>query len=358
MVRLIHLIAAFGIVTSAALAQNAREPVGLIGEIRLPTEIAIGGFPFGGISGLDYDPHSGLFYAISDDRAEFGPARFYKLRLDYTAAGITKLDIVDTVMLRTEGGAPFARGDVDPEGISLDPRTGLLVWASEGDLAGNPAIIEAGIDGYLRRRFELPAYYLSSAEGTGIRDNASFEGLSHTPDGKVLFAALESSLRQDGPPATLDEGSLARVLAFDPQTARPVAEYAYRTAPVPRAATGLRPADNGVSAILALDEKRLLVVERSFAAGYGNTIQVFEASLDGATDVLGRERIAGSAFEPLAKKHLFTLEEGTFGLDMDNIEGITFGPDIDGRRTLVLASDNNFNPRGQVTQFIVLAFDP
>ena len=70
------------------------------------------------------------------------------------------------------------------------------------------------------------------------------------------------------------------------------------------------------------------------------------------------ERLADAAFQPLAKKHLFTLEEGTFGLDIDNIESITFGPDIDGRRTLVLASDNNFNPRGQVTQFVVLAFDP
>lgn len=363
MSRLILLTAVLGILAGAVAAQDARESrqdgISLIGEIRLPTQLAIGGVPFGGISGLDYDPKSGLFYAVSDDRAEYGPARFYKLRLDYTAAGITRLDIVDTVPLSSDGGAPFARGDVDPEGISLDPRTGLLVWASEGDLAGRPAIIEAGIDGHLRRRFELPAYYMPGAEGdSGIRGNASFEGLSHTPDGKVLFAALESSLRQDGGPATLTEGSLTRVLAFDPQTARPVAEYAYRTAQVPRAAKGLWPADNGVSAILALDESRLIVVERSFAAGYGNTIQVFEASLVGATDILGRERIAGTAVEPLAKTHLFTLEEGTLGLDVDNIESITFGPTVDGRRTLVLASDNNFNPRGQVTQFVVLAFDP
>lgn len=359
MIRLLSFLAAFGIVTSAALAQSAQGPVSLIGEMRLPTGLAIAGVPFGGLSGLDYDPHSGLFYAISDDRAAYGPARFYKVRIDYTAAGIARFDIVDTVPLRNDDGKPFARGDVDPEGISLDPRTGLLVWSNEGDLAGKPAIIEAGIDGYLRRRFEIPAYYLPNSDGTsGIRPNAAFEGLSHTPDGKLLFAALESGLRQDGPAATLEAGTLARVLAFDPQSATPVAEYAYRTAPVPRAATGLGIADNGVSAILALDGNRLLMVERSFAAGYGNTIQVFEASTDGATNVLGRERIAGSDFEPLAKRHLFTLEEGTFGLDMDNVESVTFGPDIDGRKTLVLASDNNFNPRGQVTQIIVLGFDP
>lgn len=366
MIRIVSLVVAFGMASGAALAQDATppatqpSPVSLIGEVRLPTQLSIAGVPFGGISGLNYNPEEGLFYAISDDRAEYGPARFYKLRIDITPAGITQLDIVDTVPLTDSSGRAFARGDVDPEGISLDPRRpGVLVWASEGDLAGTPAVIEAGTDGRERRRFELPAYYTPNAEKqTGIRNNAAFEGLSHAPGGGRLFAAMEGSLLQDGPPASTREGSLTRILAFDPQTAKPAAEYAYRTTPVPRASKSLRPADNGVSAILALDDDRLLVVERSYASGYGNTIQVFEATTAGATDVLGRPTIVGTTFEPVTKRHLFTLEEGTFGLDMDNIESITFGPEVNGRKTLVLASDNNFNPRGQITQFIVLAYDP
>ena len=42
-------------------------------------------------------------------------------------------------------------------------------------------------------------------------------------------------------------------------------------------------------------------------------------------------------------------------LDIDNIESVTFGPEIDGKRTLVIASDNNFNANGQFTQFVVLS---
>jgi len=43
------------------------------------------------------------------------------------------------------------------------------------------------------------------------------------------------------------------------------------------------------------------------------------------------------------------------GIPIDNIEGMTFGPTLaDGRRTLVIVSDNNFGA-GQFTQFIVLA---
>ena len=42
-------------------------------------------------------------------------------------------------------------------------------------------------------------------------------------------------------------------------------------------------------------------------------------------------------------------------IPIDNIEGMTFGPNLpDGRRTLVIVSDNNFSA-GQFTQFIALA---
>jgi hypothetical protein len=50
---------------------------------------------------------------------------------------------------------------------------------------------------------------------------------------------------------------------------------------------------------------------------------------------------------------LLRLDEGTFGLDIDNIESITWGPEIDGAKTLVIASDNNFNA-DQFTQFVVI----
>jgi len=43
------------------------------------------------------------------------------------------------------------------------------------------------------------------------------------------------------------------------------------------------------------------------------------------------------------------------GIPLDNIEGMTFGPDLpDGRRSLVLVSDNNFSAAG-FTQFLVFA---
>ena len=49
--------------------------------------------------------------------------------------------------------------------------------------------------------------------------------------------------------------------------------------------------------------------------------------------------------------------EEDWGIEPDNIEGMTFGPPLpDGRLPLVLVSDNNFAAT-QTTQFIVLVLE-
>jgi hypothetical protein len=52
------------------------------------------------------------------------------------------------------------------------------------------------------------------------------------------------------------------------------------------------------------------------------------------------------------------LNLDALGLPLDNVEGMAFGPDLpDGRRSLVLVSDNNFAP-AQFTQFLLFAVSP
>ena len=87
--------------------------------------------------------------------------------------------------------------------------------------------------------------------------------------------------------------------------------------------------------------------------GVGNRITLYRASFDGASNVKDVPSLASQSVTSLSKKLFLQLNEGDFGLDIDNIEAITFGPVTDGKRTLILASDNNFN-HGQVSQFIAL----
>jgi hypothetical protein len=99
-------------------------------------------------------------------------------------------------------------------------------------------------------------------------------------------------------------------------------------------------------------------MERSFSVGAGNTVKLYEARTQSATDVSGFDDLfiesTGTTvpFEPVDKR--FLLDFGDFVVP-DNLEGLAFGPDLpDGRKLLTVVSDNNF-ASSQVTQFIAFA---
>ena len=102
-------------------------------------------------------------------------------------------------------------------------------------------------------------------------------------------------------------------------------------------------------------------MERSFSVGVhgtGNEIKLYEVALPGATDVDGVASLAPvlGSIRPAQKTLLFDL--GTLGIPLDNVEGMTFGPDLpDGRRSLIMVSDNNFAGT-QFTQFLLFAVSP
>jgi hypothetical protein len=357
----------FAVATLAAAASSAANAAdaglgkaSLLGQIVLPTGLKIAGVEFGGISGLDYDQADDLFYAISDDRSEKAPARLYTLKLALGEKGVASLDIVSMHTLTGADGRPFAPKAIDPEAIRYDAKSNKLYWSSEGDAAGKPAIYEANPDGTFVKAFDLPEAYLPNAEGTrGVRNNLAFESLAISPDGKTLWAGTENALVQDGEKATLDAGSPSRIIGFDIATGKPTAEYVYETGKIFAKATKQPPYnDNGLSDFTAVDHDTLLTVERAYAQGVGNEINFYLAKFAGATDVKGKETIKGETVVPLTKQHVLKIGEGDFGLDIDNIESVTFGPEVGGKRTLVIASDNNFNPNGQFTQFVVFTLEP
>ena len=73
-------LAATGCVTrtTPSTAQGPSQ-LRLIGEKILPHALQVQGTTVGGLSGIDHDPASGLWVALSDDRSERQPARFSTL---------------------------------------------------------------------------------------------------------------------------------------------------------------------------------------------------------------------------------------------------------------------------------------
>jgi hypothetical protein len=209
-------------------------------------------------------------------------------------------------------------------------------------------------DGAFLRPFVIPDKFHATAGNQGIRRNLAFEGLAFAPDYATLYVVTENALLQDGPAASPTESSPSRLLALDYASGQPRAEYAIDVSPIPAAPARAGDfADNGVAEILAVDQERLLFLERSYVSGTGNTIRLFLVDLRGATDVSAFVSLAGRVYRPAHKRLL--LDFSTLGIRLDNTEGMTWGPRLpDGGRSLIFVSDDNFNSQ-QITQF--LAFE-
>jgi uncharacterized repeat protein (TIGR01451 family) len=343
----------------------------------------------GGLSGVTYDAVNNRYYAISDDRSS--NARFYTFTLDPVTNTVT---FTNVVQLKDINGNPFAANSLDPEGIALTSN-GTVLISSEGEVrpdlgasrVTNPFIKEFNLTtGQEIRSLAVPKKFLPVVQDTnnnnvvdtgdtqtsGVRNNLAFESLSITPDQKTLFTATESALFQDGAISTTTTSSRSRIIQYNLVTGQPEKEYLYVTDPIaktPNPSNGF--ADNGLVDLLAIDNRgNLLALERSFAVGQGNTIKIYEISLQGATDIntvdslssLSADQLA--TIQPAQKRLLLNLDslnlpnsDGNHPTGTDNIEGLAFGPKLaDGTQSIVLVSDNNFSAT-QFTQILTLSAD-
>lgn len=342
---------------------NQIEAAGLefIGETTFATGFSFENTEVGGLSGIDYDIENDIYYAISDDRSNINDARFYTLTIDLSDGSLADGDVIfiDVATILDETGNPFAPSSVDPEAIRLDPDTETLYWTSEGDANAlvAPFIREMTLDGEFIREFAPPQKYLPTADDSnGIRNNLAFESLTFAFGGKQLITATENALIQDGPEASVTEGSPSRWLSFSIRHSRPNLELVYKVDPV---AAEPIPADafstNGLVDILAINSREFLTIERSFSEGVGNGVRIYRVTVLGATNVSRFNSIEeAQQVTPVAKELLLDL--GDLDIILDNIEGFTFGPILpNGQRSLILVSDNNFNVDGQFTQFLAFA---
>jgi hypothetical protein len=302
----------------------------------------------GGLSALTYDAARGVYYALTDNQGG-NAARFYTLRLplDGATLGTPALQAVTT--LRDANGRPFTGRNFDGEGMALLPDGDLLI-SSETE----PAIRRFAPDGTLLGALPVPSRFAVKPDGEAT-ENQTFESLGIIPGGQSFFTAVEGPLAADG--FTGDLRGRLRILRYgraaDGNFA-PVAQFFYLAEPA-----------QGVADLVALSDTDLLVLERGFIPGLGNFIRVYRVSLAGATDVTGRASLNDPGLTPLKKDLLVDLANCPPGNAtnparqpnqlLDNFEALALGPTLpDGRRALLLLSDDNFN-KDQVTRIIALA---
>ena len=333
----------------------------LIGETRLPHKLQFQNTTVGGLSGIDFDPASGVLFLLSDDGGSQSPPRFYTARLALTANTLEPVELTGVTFLKGLN-AP------DPEAIRWHAPSQNLLWTSEGNalLAALPSLQQTRLDGTLVRTFELPAMF-GFGLLSGSRINKTFEGLATTPDGRHAWLAMEAALRQDGPEPTVQApGGPCRFTQIDIASGKSLRQIAYISDAIPRAPSPpSADADNGVVEVLMLDAHRMLVLERAYMAGLGdkerNSMRLYVLDTRQATDTLGITALQPGNHTPVSKTLVADFANFPALTRLDNTEGMCWGPNLPndngkkGNRSLLFVSDDNFNPR-QITQFLAFEF--
>lgn len=326
---------------------------------------------FGGIGAIDYSG-SGQRYLLLPDRgphdgvAEFS-CRFHwaEIQIDPSASPSVRMALLSTTRFVNKKdqqlvGLASAFDQEHPNrGLRFDPEGARIGEAGQifvSDEYG-PSVCEFASSGKLVRRFKVPAKFRptqlsadpieeNSKNSVGRQANGGFEGLALTPDGKKLFAFTQRPLLQDSLATAEDPkkrlGIHNRILELDVQSGA-TREFVYP----------LEHSTHGVSEVLAVNDHEFLVLERDGKAGLEAAFKkVFHIDLANATDASSVDPLPPmqlpTEIKPVKKSLLFDFLDPRFGLTgekcPEKFEGITFGPPLrDGRKTLVVSVDNDFN---------------
>jgi hypothetical protein len=284
----------------------------------------------GNFSGLAVD-RDGSLAAVSDRSSLFG--------LDARTLAPKAV-----VPLADESGAAL-----DSEGLVVD-RDGTRLVSSETE----PSVRRYSRDGRILDRLPVPDALRVAPAGRAV-SNGTFEGLTLLPGARTLLASMEYPL----------SGDSAGIVRF--QTWRKTKgghdghgghgasfalgrQYAYRT-----------DAGLGVPEVQATPDGRLLVLERGFTAGVGNTVRLYLADPRRATDTSGVENLTGQDGVRLIRKTLLadlvncpslgaTAKQPQPNPLLDNIEGMVITRRAGDRLKVLLVSDDNQNAV-QTTRF-------
>jgi hypothetical protein len=322
----------------------------------------------GSLSGLARDPSSGRYLAVIDDR---DPSRVAWLditvrdgRLSVTPGAVTPIRPAPGIDDRAVVDADLEAIAALPDGtfVALEEGHALASMRGEPDAAVWPPVLFALDHGLqVTRVHALPARFTVGPEAGGVRDNQGFEGLTRTPDGR-LIAGLEQPLHADMPtvlrngrPFGGGRGGPGRLVEFVDDQGRWVMrrEWMYPLDPTSvRAGEEIcDDGENGLTELLALDATRLLVLERACLLkldGVRNTARLYLVDTAGAADVSPGGGVPLASARPVSKRLLVDFDDliprWPHELsNLDNFEALAFGPALpDGSRTLIVMSDDNF----------------
>ena len=285
----------------------------LVRTVVLPRQ-GTDGLPLGGFSAAAFQPGPDRLWLLSDaPQGHLVPWGGLAQLLNGMASALAP---GPRLLLRDANGQPLPEG-FDGEGLVLE---GSNAWiTSEGRRTPDRTARLIRIDintGQQKEVLPLPPPW-RALPGRGLAHNQGPESLTALAPSELLLAA-ERPLLQSANPSLIPMARLSKGAAVQ-------GEGALEIHPLAKTA--------GLTELLALpSDRRLLALVRGF-----------QPPMTWTARLLLYPYPTGNAAPPLKPLHGWDLL--TAGLPPDNWEALAVGPQLsDGRTTLVLGSDDNFNP--------------
>lgn len=278
-----------------------------------PVKMKKWGVPAANYSGIAY--LGGDRYAVvSDKQSDDG---YYEFRIDIDkATGKVK----DIELIAFHKNANHSR---DAEDICY---AGGKIYISAED---DQQIIEYDNKGQRTGR-ELKVPEILNKDN--IYNNYGFESLTFADETALFWTCTENTLRKDGAVSSFENPipSLLRLQSFN-KSLQPESAFLYTT-DTPRAKRKPRQMAFGVSALVALDDGSLLVLEREF----------FVAKKYIGSYVTNKiYRVVPFGNQPKTLMAEWTTRLNLTQRNIANYEGMCLGPKLnDGRQTILLISDS------------------
>lgn len=264
-------------------------------------------------------------YAVVHDKALGGGLFFFTLSFlpDGSIGAVSAFE--------TDAGGPQGR---DNEDVVYVRETGTLFVASEAD----QSIREYSLDGReTGRQLRVPQ------ELKTCRHNLGFEALAYSEG--LFWTTTEAPLPGE---------DFHRLQSFKCSTLAPARQYKYMADNPSASAEGTQAYVHGISAMTALPDGRLIVMEREVCVPSGSfrdMLGAFTLTKLYLIDPLHDKK------SPLQKVPLGCFS--TSALNLANFEGMCLGPVLqDGRQTLLLLADSQDGSKGLTAEYIrVMALD-
>lgn len=274
--------------------------------------------PPGNYSGIAW--LGGSRYAVVSDKSATDGFFVFDIELDSVSGKIRSV--------RNEGFFSSGGPNRDQEGVAYVPQGGRLYVSGEGD----GRVLEYTIDGrHTGRQLALPEVFATAGRNYGI------EALTYSPATRRFWLTTESTLPADGPQAAYGNATCNRLrLQCFGDSLQPGPFYYYET-DLPEVRRRPAAYAMGVSGLCALDDGRLVVMEREFYVSrrkLGSWVKV----------KLYAVRPGGSqsgALLPKTKVLELKTRLSLFSYRLANYEGICLGPRLaGGGRVLLMVSDS------------------